>query len=73
MKIEIISGEGTGEGTIKIYTGKMTAKAINMAMKKERLGYDRWVILRCKDTRFINNISKEDFQWMMLEENHEGV
>ncbi len=40
--IHIVSGEGTGPGTVELYTGKRTERAIKMRLTKERCGGDRW-------------------------------
>jgi len=40
-EIRIVSGEGE-VGTIEIYGGKRTLRAINMRLTKERCGGDRW-------------------------------
>lgn len=45
MTIYIISGEGTGEGTRELYTGKMSARAIRQRVTRERCGGDRWARL----------------------------
>lgn len=38
----IMSGEGTGEGTIERYEGARTIKAIRARLSRERAGGDRW-------------------------------
>jgi hypothetical protein len=38
----IMSGEGTGEGTIERYEGKRTPAAIRSRLSRERAGGDRW-------------------------------
>lgn len=43
--IEIVSGEGAGEGTRETYTGKRTARAINARLRKERCNGDRWAFV----------------------------
>jgi hypothetical protein len=40
--ILIISGEGTGSGTIERYEGARTAKAIRSRLSRERAKGDRW-------------------------------
>ena len=40
-KIRIVSGEGEN-GTIEIYTGKYTQRAIKVRLTKERCKGDRW-------------------------------
>lgn len=39
--IHIVSGEGE-EGTVEVYAGKRTARAIKMRLTRERCGGDRW-------------------------------
>lgn len=38
----IMSGDGTGEGTIERYYGKRDAAAIRRKLSRERCGGDRW-------------------------------
>ena len=45
-KIEIVSGEGVGQGTAKTFTGRRTMRAIMMAIRKEECGGDRWAFAR---------------------------
>ena len=40
----IVSGEGEN-GTVEMYTGKLTARAIKTRLTKERCGGDRWARL----------------------------
>ena len=40
--INIVSGEGQGEGISESYHGKRTLRAIKMRLTKERSGGDRW-------------------------------
>ena len=40
-EIRIVSGEGT-YGTVKVYKGKMTVRAIKSRLKRERCNGDRW-------------------------------
>jgi hypothetical protein len=40
--IHIVSGEGDGPGTVEVYTGKRTIRAIKMRLTRERCGGDRW-------------------------------
>lgn len=51
-KIEIVSGEGMGEGTTKLYTGKRTERAIKSRLTKERCNGDRWAFVRFDGRRF---------------------
>lgn len=39
--IHIVSGEGE-EGTVEVYNGTRTARAIKMRLTRERCGGDRW-------------------------------
>ncbi len=41
-QIVIISGEGTGPGTIEEYTGKRTVRAIKSRLTRERCYGERW-------------------------------
>lgn len=41
-EVKIVSGEGTGKGTVEIFDGKRTLRALDMRLKKERCGGDRW-------------------------------
>jgi hypothetical protein len=41
-EIVIVSGEGTGPGTVEKYEGKRTLRAIKTRLTKERCGGDRW-------------------------------
>jgi hypothetical protein len=50
-KIEIISGEGTGEGTVETYGGKHTIKALAARLGKERCKGDRWAFCRIDGQR----------------------
>jgi hypothetical protein len=45
-KVEIISGEGLGPGTIETHTGARTMRAIKMRLTKERCDGDRWAKAR---------------------------
>lgn len=38
----IYSGEGDGPGNSEMFYGRMTARAINMRLNRERRGGDRW-------------------------------
>lgn len=49
--IEIVSGEGTGEGTIEYYDGDETAKAILERLTEERCNGDRWAFARIDGER----------------------
>jgi hypothetical protein len=49
--IEIINGEGTGEGTVEEYTGVQTARAIRARLTRERCGGDRWAFARIDGQR----------------------
>ena len=42
--IKILSGEGEGEGTLEIYTGKRTVRAIRARLTRERKS-QRWAVL----------------------------
>lgn len=50
-KIEIVSGEGAGEGHIEPHTGKPTARAVLARLAKERCGGDRWAWARIDGER----------------------
>lgn len=49
--VEIVSGEGTGEGTIEAYKGKLTCRAIRTRLNREREGGDRWAYLKVDGDR----------------------
>ena len=51
MKIEIVSGEGES-GTVELFAGKHTVKAIRARLTRERCGDDRWAYVRI-DGRYI--------------------
>lgn len=44
--VEIVSGEGDGEGTIEQYDGKRTAAALRKRIESERCGGDRYAFSR---------------------------
>ena len=44
--IEIVSGEGEGEGTIELYDGKRTARALLSRLNGERCNGDRWAFAK---------------------------
>jgi hypothetical protein len=44
-KVEIVSGEGDGPGTIEVFKGTRTARAIRKRINKEKCGGDRWCFL----------------------------
>ena len=50
-EIVIISGEGTGPGTIEVYNGPRTARAINARLRAERCSGDRWASAWIKGTQ----------------------
>ena len=41
-RIAIVSGEGTGNGTIKLFNGRRTRLAISRRLTRERNHGDRW-------------------------------
>jgi hypothetical protein len=49
--IEIISGEGTGEGTVEDYDGEQTAEALIERLTEERCNGDRWAFCRIDGER----------------------
>jgi hypothetical protein len=44
--VEIVSGEGAGEGAIELYEGEETAAALRERLEDERAGGDRWAFAR---------------------------
>jgi hypothetical protein len=50
-KIEIISGEGTGEGTVENYDGEQTTGDLLERLSEERCGGDRWAFCRIDGER----------------------
>ncbi|KKN30585.1 hypothetical protein LCGC14_0832490 [marine sediment metagenome] len=40
--VQIVSGEGAGEGRIEPHTGRATARAIRARLTRERCNGDRW-------------------------------
>jgi len=46
--IEIVSGEGPGEGTVEVYTGARTEAALKHKLKEESSQGDRWAQARVK-------------------------
>ena len=51
-EIKIVSGEGTGNGHIELYTGKRTARAVLARLTRERCGGDRWAYATVDGERF---------------------
>lgn len=49
--IEIVSGEGEGEGVIEAYDGKRTAKALLSRLAGERLNGERWAFAKFDGVR----------------------
>lgn len=49
-ELKIISGEGEN-GTVEIYTGKRTARAVKARLTKERCNGDRWATLEVDGRR----------------------
>ena len=56
--VEIVSGEGE-QGTVETYTGKMTWRAINARLRRERCGGDRWAYVMI-DGRSFNVRTPDD-------------
>lgn len=52
MAIVIVSGEGTGNGHRKTFTGNRTARAIRARLTKERCGGDRWAYVEIDGQRY---------------------
>lgn len=44
--VEIVSGEGDGEGTVEEYDGEETAAALRERLEDERSNGDRWAFAR---------------------------
>ena len=44
--IEIVSGEGAGEGCEELYDGEPTCTALREKLEEERCGGDRWAFAR---------------------------
>jgi len=63
QKIIIVSGEGQ-IGSIEIFKGKKTKKAINRKLNQERCGGDRWA----KVYQYLHDTSEESV-WKNLENN----
>jgi hypothetical protein len=51
IDIKIVSGEGSGEGTVEEYDGKITARAVLSRLRRERCRGDRWAFARLDDER----------------------
>lgn len=49
--VQIVSGEGTGEGTVETYNGKLTCRAIRARLTRERAGGDRWAYVKVDGER----------------------
>jgi len=50
-KIEIVSGEGDGEGTAQLHTGVPSVRAVRAAIKREQCNGDRWAYARVDGQR----------------------
>lgn len=50
-KIEIVSGEADGPGTIELYEGTRSPRAIRARLTRERCGGDRWAYVRIDGVR----------------------
>ena len=55
-EIEIVSGEGDGEGTRETFTGRKTERALRMRLNKERCGGDRWAFVIFDGERYDGGI-----------------
>jgi hypothetical protein len=49
--IQIVSGEGVGEGVIETYSGARTLRALRTRLTKERRGGDRWAFVKVDGER----------------------
>jgi len=58
-KIEIVSGEGAGEGTVEPHTGATTARSVLARLVKERCGGDRWAFARVDGRRVVDSDLEE--------------
>ena len=54
MKIEIVSGEGTGPGKVEPFRGKKTSRAVYARLARERRDGERWAIAIVEGDRVTN-------------------
>lgn len=61
-EIEIVSGEGTGEGTTEDYNGTQTPDELIALLDTERCNGDRWAFARIDGERVSDDEIREIMQ-----------
>lgn len=55
VRIEIVSGEGTSEGTGELWTASINVPSIRGRLTRERHGGERWAYCRVNGARVSDN------------------